>query len=87
MTYAGNNENLSRIEKYLTFIKGDICDQILCNSILEKYKPNVIVNFAAESHVDRSIDGPVEFIQTNVVGTLNLLHESQPVVKKYEQLM
>ena len=53
----------------------------MCGEILEKYNPDVIVNFAAESHVDRSIDGPVEFIQTNVVGTLNLLHESNQWLK------
>ena len=50
-----------------------------------KFKPDVIVNFAAESHVDRSIDGPMEFIQTNVVGTLNLLHESNQWLKNLKQ--
>ena len=54
--------------------------------ILEKYKPDVIVHFAAESHVDRSIDGPVEFIQTNVVGTLNLLNESNQWLKSMDSL-
>lgn len=83
MTYAGNVENLNKIEKLsnYTFIKGDICDPKLVRQILHKFNPNVIVHFAAESHVDRSIDGPTEFIQTNVVGTLNLLEESKEWLK------
>lgn len=75
LTYAGNLESLLDIERnqnYL-FVKGDINDRELVSSILKKYKPQVIVNFAAESHVDRSIDGPASFIQTNVVGTFELL--------------
>ena len=83
MTYAGNKENLNFIENQsnYSFIKGDICDQGLVGEILRKYNPDIIVHFAAESHVDRSIDGPVEFVQTNVVGTLNLLHESNQWLK------
>ena len=87
MTYAGNHENLASIEndnKY-KFIKGDICDKGTVQNILEKYAPDVIVHFAAESHVDRSIDGPAEFIQTNVVGTLNLLHESSQWIKSSQK--
>ncbi len=86
MTYAGNKENLSSIEHRdnYHFIKGDICDKKAVRNILEKNKPDVVVNFAAESHVDRSIDGPTEFIQTNVVGTLNLLYESNKWLKKLE---
>ena len=53
-------------------------------NILEENRPDVVVNFAAESHVDRSIDGPTKFIQTNVVGTLNLLYESNKWLKKLE---
>ena len=89
LTYAGNSDNLSRIKNNGSyhFIKGDISNQKVVRSILEKYKPNVIVNFAAESHVDRSIDGPVEFIQTNVVGTLNLLHESHKWLKNMNSSM
>ena len=62
MTYAGNKGNLNKIEKLpnYTFIKGDICDRKLLGQILHKFNPNVIVHFAAESHVDRSIDGPTE---------------------------
>lgn len=75
LTYAGNLDNLNDIEanpRYI-FIKGDICDFKKINRILNKYEPDYIINFAAESHVDRSIDGPLVFGQTNVVGTLNLL--------------
>ena len=78
LTYAGNSMNLASIsnDRY-TFIKGDICDKNLLKSLFEKYEFESIINFAAESHVDRSIDGPTEFIQTNIVGTLNLLETSR----------
>ena len=84
MTYAGNKENLSTIENddNYYFIKGDICNQSTVRDILEKYNPDVIVHFAAESHVDRSIDGPVEFVNTNIVGTMNLLNESNQWLKE-----
>ena len=74
-TYAGNPENLADFEsdpRYV-FSLGDICDANLVSDLLEKYQPDALVNFAAESHVDRSIDGPEPFVQTNVVGTLKLL--------------
>lgn len=79
LTYAGNLENLKEIEgsdKHI-FVKGDIGDTALVTTLLEKYKPRAIVNFAAESHVDRSISGPGEFIHTNVVGTFNLLEATR----------
>ncbi|GIP08703.1 MAG: dTDP-glucose 4,6-dehydratase [Paenibacillus macerans] len=75
LTYAGNLENLKDVKgnvKY-SFIKGDICDQALINSIFEKYNPLYVVNFAAESHVDRSILNPQVFLQTNIAGTQVLL--------------
>ncbi len=83
MTYAGNKENLNIIENQpnYNFIKGDICSPEIVGDLLQKYNPDVVVHFAAESHVDRSIDGPAEFIQTNVVGTLNLLYESNQWLK------
>ena len=83
MTYAGNKDNLASIEndKDYHLIKGDISDQEIVQRILIQYKPDVVVNFAAESHVDRSIEGPTEFIQTNVVGTLNLLHQCNQWLK------
>jgi dTDP-glucose 4,6-dehydratase len=79
LTYAGNVENLSSINnaKNYILIHGDIVDRILIDKILNKYKPRFILNFAAETHVDRSIHGPSEFIQTNVVGTFNLLESTR----------
>ena len=78
MTYAGNIHNLNGIpDTFHTFVEGDICDVDLVKSLFEKYQFDAVVHFAAESHVDRSIEGPAEFIQTNVVGTLNLLEQSR----------
>jgi dTDP-glucose 4,6-dehydratase len=75
LTYAGNLENLKDIasDHRHIFIEGDIADKDLVSSLLVKYKIRAIVNFAAESHVDRSIHGPEDFIQTNIVGTFRLL--------------
>jgi len=75
LTYAGNLVNLKSLENdpRHIFIHGDIGDKLLVSSLLAKYKPSAILNFAAESHVDRSIRGPAEFVQTNIVGTFNLL--------------
>ena len=75
LTYAGNTESLKSIESNARhhFVHADIADKIKVMDLLNRYQPDAIVNFAAESHVDRSIDGPAAFIQTNVVGTLNLL--------------
>jgi dTDP-glucose 4,6-dehydratase len=74
-TYAGNPENLWDIEndESYKFIKADICDGEKVSEALEEFQIDAVVNFAAESHVDRSIDGPEPFVQTNVVGTLRLL--------------
>tara|TARA_Y100001970_G_C14249605_1_gene870808 strand:- start:4592 stop:5638 length:1047 start_codon:yes stop_codon:yes gene_type:complete len=78
LTYAGNINNLSSIKgsSNYTFIKGSINDSKLFIETLNKYKPNVILNFAAESHVDRSIDGPKTFIETNILGTFEILNAS-----------
>ena len=75
LTYAGNLNNLKGIDKNprYTFIKGDICDPNVVNTILDRYKVDTIVHFAAESHVDRSITKASEFVRTNVLGTHNLL--------------
>ncbi len=75
LTYAGNLENLSSLSgnPCHVFVKGSIDDFDLVAKLLAEHKPRAIVNFAAESHVDRSIHGPGEFIQTNIVGTFNLL--------------
>jgi dTDP-glucose 4,6-dehydratase len=78
-TYAGNPENLADLEsdhRYQVVI-GDIGDEGLVSRILEEHEPYAVVNFAAESHVDRSIDGPEPFVQTNVLGTLRLLEASR----------
>lgn len=78
LTYAGNPENLNSLQdsKRYKFIKGDISDEKLVREILETYQPKAIINFAAETHVDRSIHDPKEFIETNVVGTYVLLEQS-----------
>ena len=75
LTYAGNPENLKSLEnnKNHIFVKGDIADEKLITSILNEYQPRAIINFAAESHVDRSINGPKDFIDTNIIGTYSLL--------------
>ncbi len=75
LTYAGNPDTLADLDDdpRHVFVRGDIGDRALVEDLLERYRPAAIVNFAAESHVDRSIDGPADFIRTNVVGTFNLL--------------
>ncbi|MCB1650252.1 MAG: dTDP-glucose 4,6-dehydratase [Pseudomonadales bacterium] len=75
LTYAGNTWNLRDVWMHsnFTFVKGDICDQALVEELLRQHDISVIVHFAAESHVDRSITGPDAFIQTNIVGTHTLL--------------
>ena len=79
LTYAGNLENLSEVKdnSNYQFIEGDILDSSLVNEIFAKYKPSAVVHFAAESHVDRSIDNPNNFLQTNIIGTFNLLESSK----------
>ncbi|MHB1231489.1 MAG: dTDP-glucose 4,6-dehydratase [Burkholderiales bacterium] len=75
LTYAGNLENLAALKEdpRHSFVRGDIGDAALVEKLLKQHRPRAIVNFAAESHVDRSIHGPEDFIQTNVVGTFHLL--------------
>ena len=75
LTYAGNLENLSSLSNnsHHHFVKGNISDRELLSQILKKYQVRAVINFAAESHVDRSIHGPGDFIETNIVGTYNLL--------------
>jgi len=79
LTYAGNMGNLADVkgDQRHVFVQGDICDQAVVDSLLERYRPRAIVHFAAESHVDRSIHGPEDFIQTNVVGTFRLLESAR----------
>ncbi|MFN5939841.1 MAG: dTDP-glucose 4,6-dehydratase [Polaromonas sp.] len=75
LTYAGNLENLSSLDgdKRHVFVKGDIGDSALVAGLLATHQPRAVINFAAQSHVDRSIHGPEDFIQTNIVGTFHLL--------------
>jgi dTDP-glucose 4,6-dehydratase len=75
LTYAGNLENLSSLNQnpHHHFVKGNIGDRDLVSNLLKKYRIRAVLNFAAESHVDRSIHGPDDFIETNIVGTYNLL--------------
>ena len=71
LTYAGNLDSLTQVEgsERYEFHQGDICDADYINHLFATQKPGLIIHLAAESHVDRSIDGPAEFIQTNIVGT------------------
>jgi dTDP-glucose 4,6-dehydratase len=75
LTYAGNLRTLKPLADNPShvFVRGDICDAALLGTLLVQYKPRAVVHFAAESHVDRSIHGPADFVQTNVVGTFTLL--------------
>lgn len=75
LSYAGNPENLASLQgdSRYTFVQGDICDRALVDSLLAAHRPRAMVHFAAESHVDRSIHGPGEFMRTNVTGTFTLL--------------
>ena len=75
LTYAGNLESLKSLEgdPRHVFVRGDICDRALIDRLFNEHRPRAVVHFAAESHVDRSIDGPGDFIQTNLVGTYSLL--------------
>ena len=79
LTYAGNLENLKSVEnnKNYVFVHGDIGDSKLISQILQKHQPRAIVNFAAESHVDRSIHGPDEFMLTNIMGTYRMLNAAR----------
>ncbi len=79
LTYAGNPETLASLagDTRHIFIKGDICDRALVDSLLAQHRPRAIIHFAAESHVDRSIHGPGEFMRTNVHGTFTLLEAAR----------
>ncbi|MFT2091658.1 dTDP-glucose 4,6-dehydratase [Paraglaciecola sp. 2405UD69-4] len=81
LTYAGNLANLASVEanEFFEFVKGDICDTSLVESLLQEHQIDTIVHFAAESHVDRSITGPDAFIETNIIGTYSLLKAAKKV--------
>lgn len=87
LTYAGNLESLTSVEdnERYTFVQADICDASAMQQLFEQHQPDVVMHLAAESHVDRSIDGPAEFIQTNVVGTAVLLEAARAYWKTLQQ--
>jgi len=84
LTYAGNLANLKDIEgkENYRFIKGDIVDAAFIDHLFAEQKPDAVIHFAAESHVDRSINSPIEFVMTNVVGTVNLLNAARTCWKE-----
>lgn len=86
LTYAGNLKTLASLEEDArhTFVRADICDRAAMDELLAKYVPRAIVHFAAESHVDRSIHGPADFVQTNVVGTFTLLEAARAYWSRLE---
>ena len=88
LTYAGNLDSLNDValnQKYV-FEQADICDPVQISKIFMKHKPNVVMHLAAESHVDRSIEGPYEFINTNIIGTYNLLESSRIYYEDLNQI-
>jgi dTDP-glucose 4,6-dehydratase len=88
LTYAGNLSNLSSLNAKSAhhFVKGDIGDRALVSNLLKENQVRAILNFAAESHVDRSIEGPGEFIKTNIVGTYNLLESAREYWNQLDQV-
>jgi len=87
LTYAGNLESLVNVEtsERYAFVQADICDASAMQQLFEQHQPDVVMHLAAESHVDRSIDGPAEFIQTNVVGTAVLLEAARAYWKTLQE--
>lgn len=83
LTYAGNLENLKDIEHAdnYTFLKADICERDAINKLFEEHQFTSVIHLAAESHVDRSITNPFAFVETNIIGTLNLLHSAKNLWK------
>lgn len=87
LTYAGNMSTLEPVLDKIVFEKVDICDREEINRIFEEQKPDIVVNFAAESHVDRSIEDPGIFLQTNIMGTANLMDACRKFgIKRYHQV-
>ena len=87
LTYAGNMSTLEPVLDKIVFEKVDICDRDEIDRVFKENKPDIGVNFAAESHVDRSIEDPVVFLRTNIMGTANLMDASRKYeVKRYHQV-
>ena len=89
LTYAGNPNNLASVQDKdgYTFVEGDICDADLLDRIFARFQPRAVVHFAAESHVDRSIHGPDEFVLTNALGTARLLQASLRYWEKMDRAL
>ena len=89
LTYAANNNNLSNIQELSNYrhVKGDICDKKLVEAVFRDFSPDIIINFAAETHVDRSIDSPDNFINTNIFGTFNLLRVALEYINSDKSLL
>ncbi|MDD9879900.1 MAG: dTDP-glucose 4,6-dehydratase [Candidatus Marinimicrobia bacterium] len=87
LTYAGNPDNLASLEENprYSFVQGDICDTALVSETISQFQPDAIVHFAAESHVDRSIDGPMDFVNTNIIGTATLLNATREYLEVRSQ--
>jgi dTDP-glucose 4,6-dehydratase len=87
LTYAGSLENLPPVDENpkIVFVRGDIADRETVRSVFDEHRPAAVVNFAAESHVDRSIDGPDPFIHTNITGTFELLEASRRYVAELDE--
>jgi dTDP-glucose 4,6-dehydratase len=87
LTYAANLDNLKSIDQSprYTFIKADICDEPLMKELFQKHQPDAVIHLAAESHVDRSIDGPRVFMETNILGTYSLLQAARNVWKSWTE--
>ena len=87
LTYAGNVDTLADVQgnPNHVFVHGDIGDAALVGRLMAEHRPDAVINFAAESHVDRSIDGPAAFVQTNVVGTLSLLEKTRDYWKSLDE--
>lgn len=87
LTYAANLDNLKSIDQSprYTFIKADICDEPLMKELFQKHEPDAVIHLAAESHVDRSIDGPRVFMETNILGTYSLLQAARNVWKSWPE--
>ena len=88
LTYAGNVDTLAEVQgnPNHVFVQGDIGDAALIERLMAEHRPDCVINFAAESHVDRSIDGPAAFVQTNVVGTLTLLEKTRDYWKSLDEV-
>ncbi|MCW9010623.1 dTDP-glucose 4,6-dehydratase [Marinobacter sp.] len=87
LTYCGNLDNLAGLKGHPRFVfeKGDICDRELVDRLLERYRPSAVLHLAAESHVDRSIEGPAVFIETNIIGTYTLLEAARAYWGRLEE--